>query len=85
MSDRWVCPRRFIQVGVSVVGVPRDETVLYPPDQRTFTDSELRRRLLSCQHSSSPEAVIAGTEPVFVGEIGDAQRGEPSIGLSSTG
>ena len=29
MFDWWVRPRRLVQIGVSVVGVPRDETVLH--------------------------------------------------------
>jgi hypothetical protein len=84
MFDRWVCPGCFIQVGVSVIGMPCDEAVLGPPGQCTLTDSETRRRLSFCQHSSVAESVIARTKPVFVGEIGDAQSGEPSIGLSLT-
>ena len=32
--DRRVWPRRFVQVGMAVVGVSGDETVRYPPGQR---------------------------------------------------
>jgi len=84
MFDWWVRPRRLVQIGVSVVGVPRDETVLHPSDQRAFADAETRRGLLSGQHSSRPKSVITGAERVFVGEISDAQRGERSVGPSPT-
>ena len=69
---------------MGVVGVPCDEAVLDPPDQGHFADSEMRRRILPRQQPAPPEPVVAGSEPVLIGEIGDAQCGESSVGLAST-
>ena len=39
LFERRVRTWRFIQIRMGVVGMPRDEAVLGPPDQRTLVDS----------------------------------------------
>jgi len=68
---------------MGVVGMPRDEAVLDPPDQGTFADPETRRGRLPRQQPSILEPGVTGAEPALVGEIGNPQGGEPRVGLSS--
>ena len=57
--DWRVWPWRFIEIGLTAVGVPGDEAVLDPPRQCTFTNSETGGEFCFREHPLISQPVVA--------------------------
>jgi transposase len=79
LLDWRIPPWRLMEVGVTVIGMSRDDFVFSPADEGLHVDSETGRSLILGEHASLPKSVVARAQSIAVDEICHPYRGETRI------
>ena len=80
MFSRQVRPRNLVELtSIVVVVVGFEDSMLCPPLDCLFVNSEALCHFLSVQHSSAAKPILARAEPVGMHEISDSLGGKALI------